>query len=165
MATQINIDTSEMRQFFEKLGGAKEDFQKEMQQWLEALGNDFLTTVQEEIIRRQVMDTRLLLVSFQKGAEGNVWSMTDGGLTLEVGTNVKYADWVENGHRQQPGRFVPGHWSGDRFIYTPGASEGMVLKSSWVEGKHYFESAVRIIEVMMPDYMEAKMNQWLAKYF
>lgn len=29
------------------------------------------------------------------------------GRTMEVGTNVKYAPYVEFGHHQEPGRFVP----------------------------------------------------------
>ena len=169
MARQINIDVSEMRQFFEQMGRVQADFKQEMQLWVEALGSDFLKIVQDEIKRRNVKDSRLLLNSFEKGSDGNVWSLTDGGLTLEVGTNVKYAEWVENGHRQQPGRFIPGHWDGEgeeaRFIYTPGADEGMVLKQQWVNGKHYFESACRIIEAMMPGYLDAKLNQWMDEYF
>ena len=31
----------------------------------------------------------------------------DGSAVLLVGTNVEYAPYVELGHRQQPGRFVP----------------------------------------------------------
>jgi hypothetical protein len=115
------------------------------------------------------MDTRLLLASFHEGADGNVWEISDAGLTLEVGTNVSYAAYVNDGHWTNPKgvetRFVPGRWEGDRFIYQPGAKSGMVLKQHWVEGKHYWESAVRIFERMFPNLLDAKLQNWLDKYF
>ena len=115
------------------------------------------------------MDTRLLLISFNKGGDGNLWEMSEGGLTLEIGTNVKYAAYVNDGHWTNPQgvetRFVPGVWQGDRFIYQPGAKTGMVLRQRWVEGKHYWESAVRIFEKMFPNVIEVKIQQWLDKYF
>ena len=33
--------------------------------------------------------------------------------------NLQYASYVEYGHRQQPGRFIPGYWESDRFVYDP----------------------------------------------
>ena len=113
----VDIDMSGFKEFFGSLErAAKGEFRKELELFLEGVGFDFLRVVQDEIVRKKVMDTRLLLASFQKGSEENVWELTDGGLTLEVGTNVEYAKWVENGHKQQPGRFIPGYWEGDRLI-------------------------------------------------
>ena len=58
-----------------------------------------------------------------------MWLLSDGDLSLEVGTNVKYAKWVNDGHKANPdgvaSRFIPGKWVGDRFIYDPNAKEGM----------------------------------------
>lgn len=34
-------------------------------------------------------------------------SVEDGGMTVRVGTPVEYAPYVEYGHRQEVGRFVP----------------------------------------------------------
>lgn len=174
MAT-VNVNVSEFRQFFQKMGKADEDFRKEMSTFLDGVGNEFLRIVQDEIIRRQVLDTRLLLASFEKGQDGNVWELTDGGLTLEVGSSVNYASYVNDGHWTNPKgvdmRFVPGHWEGDRFIYNPGEVDekgcavGMVLKQHWVEGKHYFDSALRIMDKMFPHLLEAKMQEWIDKYF
>ena len=82
------------------------------------------------------MDTRLLLASFEKGGQDGVWLLSDGDLSLEVGTNVKYAKWVNDGHKANPdgvaSRFIPGKWVGDRFIYDPNAKEGMVLKQQFI---------------------------------
>lgn len=85
----VDVDMGEFSTFFQRLGNAaKGDFRKELELFLEGLGNEFLRIVQDEIIRRKVLDTRLLLASFEKDTDGNVWRMTEGGLTLEVGTSV-----------------------------------------------------------------------------
>lgn len=162
----VDFDMSELKQFFLKMeNAAKGDFRKEFELWLEAIGFDFLGVVQDEIKNREVMDSRLLLDSFTRNDKGNVWKLSDGGLTLEVGTNVLYATWVEKGHTQQPGRFVLGRWEDGTFIYDPSAKSGMVLKQKWVEGKHYFESALRIYEKIFKESAERKLQQWIEQYF
>lgn len=166
----IELDLSDYHRFFDRLGkAAKGDFKKEINAFLESLGMEFLRVLQDEIIRRKVMDSRLLLASFEKGGEDNVWVLNDGDLTLEVGTNVKYAKFVNNGHKTNPPgvdiRFVPGHWDGDRFIYEPGASTGMVLKQKWVPGSHYWQSGLKIIERMYPQLLDTKLQQWIDRYF
>lgn len=166
----IEFDMSEMRDFFQTLGkAAKGDFRKEMELFLEGLGNEFLRILQDEIIRRQVMDSRLLLASFEKDGDGNVWRMQEGGLVLEVGTNLDYAGYVNDGHwtntKGVERRWVPGYWQGDRFIYDPAAESGMMLKQHWVEGKHYWDSALRILDQIYPELLERKLQEWLDSYF
>ncbi len=166
MGQYVTFDVSQLKELADKMKAAgMGDFKQELILWMDALGNEFLDIVVQQIIGREVTDSRNLLASFTKGADGNVWTSSDGGLTLEVGTSVEYAKWVNDGHKQRPGRFIPGSWNGDRFIYQPGAKTGMVLKAQWVEGKHYWEAAIRTMEAMMPNYIEAKMNQWLSTYF
>ena len=125
--------------------------------------------MQDEIVRRGILDARLLLASFEKGADGNLWRIEDGGLTLEVGSNVEYAKFVNDGHWTNPKgverRFVPGYWVGDRFVYEPGAKTGMVLKQHWVNGKPYFDSALRILNQLFPEMLESKMQAWIDTYF
>lgn len=166
----VDIDMSEFKDFFAKVDrAAKGDFRKEMEQSLEATGNEFLRILQDEIIRRKVIDSRLLLQSFEKGSDGNVWSIEENGLTLEVGTNLNYASYVNDGHWTNPKgikkRWVPGYWRGDRFIYDPKAKTGMLLKQHWVEGAHYWESALRILDKMFPTIVDAKLQQWMDSYF
>ena len=166
----VDSEMSEFKAFFGSVEkAAKGDFRKELELFLEGLGNEFLRIVQDEIIRRKVMDTRLLLASFEKDTEGSIWRLEDGGLTLEVGSSVEYAKFVEDGHWKNPKgverRFVPGYWQGDRFIYDPGAKTGMVLKQDWVEGKHYFESALRILNRLYPELLDRKLQEWLDRYF
>lgn len=166
----VEYDFSEFKAFFETLGKAAHgDFKRDLEEFLEGIGNEFLRILEDEIIRRRVMDSRLLLNSFHKGTDGNVWELSDGGLTLEVGTNVEYAKYVNDGHWTNPKgvekRFVPGYWQGDRFIYDPDADSGMVLKQKWVPGAHYWDSALRLLERIYPEIIERKLSQWVDRYF
>jgi len=166
----VNIDMSEFREFFGSVEkAAKGEFRKEFELFLEGLGNEFLRILQDEIIRRQVMDSRLLLASFERGNDGNVWRIQEGGLVLEVGTNLDYASYVNDGHwtntKGVARRWVPGYWQGDRFIYDPAAESGMMLKQHWVEGKHYWDSALRILNQIYPELLEKKLQEWLDSYF
>lgn len=167
---KVEIDLSEMKDFFQRLQAAgKGDLRAEAAIWLEALGVELLRIVEDEIVRRDVTDTRLLLHSFIKGDVNNVWEIFDGGLTLEIGTHVDYASYVNDGHWTNPKgvavRFVPGQWNGDKFEYIPGSKTGMVLKQHWVEGKHYWDSALRIFEAMFPSLAEVKLQEWIDRYF
>lgn len=169
MAT-VEFDMSEYRAFFDRVEkAARGDFRKDFELFLEGIGEEFLRIVQDEIVRRKVMDSRLLLASFERDAEGNVWRLQEGGLVLEVGTNVSYASYVNDGHwtntKGVERRWVPGYWQGDRFIYDPSAKTGMLLKQHWVEGAHYFDSALRILNEIMPQVLDAKLQAWLDNYF
>jgi hypothetical protein len=170
MASRIEVNFSGLESFIGNLNrAAKGDFRKELELFLEGLGNEFLRILQDEIIRRQVLDTRQLLASFERSTEGNVWRLSDGGLTLEVGTSLKYAAYVNDGHwtngKGVAVRWVPGYWEGDRFIYDPSSDTGMALKQQWVQGSHYWESALRILDKMYPAFLEKKLQEWLDSYF
>lgn len=56
----VEFDMSDLKDFFsrfEKAGNG--DLKKELKLFLEGLGNEFLRILQDEIIRRKVMDTGL----------------------------------------------------------------------------------------------------------
>jgi hypothetical protein len=166
----FEFDTRDFDRYFKLISKAAHgEFKKQIALWFEASGFEFLRVVQDEIIRRKVVNTRLLLNSFEKGEKHNVWKVSDGGLTLEVGTNVSYAAYVNDGHwtnkKGQKSRFVPGVWRGDNFEYVRGAKTGMVLKQKWVEGAHYWEAAIRIFERIFKTSVEKKMAEWRDKYF
>jgi hypothetical protein len=144
---------------------ANGELRREFTLWLEAIGLQFLEEIQNEIIRTQTVDTRRLLNSFDKGDSDNVWKITDGGLTLEIGTNLNYASYVNDGHwTTKEGveqRWVPGRWSGHTFEYDPGAETGMLLKRKWVDGTGYWDSALVIFERMFERSLERKLQEWL----
>lgn len=166
----VDFDTAGADKFFDALeAAARGGFRKELELFLEGLGNEFLRIVEDEIIRRKVLDTRLLLASFHNGDGNNLWELTEGNLTLEVGSTLEYAGYVNDGHWTNPKgvdrRFVPGYWQGDRFIYDPTAEGGMVLKQHFVDGKPYFDSALRILDKMLPEFLDKKLQEWLDNYF
>lgn len=160
----------DMQKFFGKCSSAGNgDFKRALSTFLEGIGLEFLRIIQDEIIRRKVIDTRHLLKSFHKGGGNNIWELSEGDITLEVGTNASYATYVNDGHwtceKGQAMRFVPGHWNGDRFIYDPNAKSGMMLKQKWVQGAHFWESGLKIIERMLPGLLEKKVADWMESYF
>jgi len=167
----VSIDAAELRRFVERLNqaGRGKELEKELSRFLDAIAVEFLSYVQDFIIQAGSVDTRLLLNSFQKSGEGSIFIAQEGSLQIEVGTNVEYASFVNDGHWLNPKgvdmRWVPGEWQGERFIYQPGAKTGMLLKQKWIEGSHYFDDAIRLMERMAPQFMERKMQQWLEQYF
>lgn len=171
MTTHVKVDFSEFNGFMEKVrrAGKEDEFRKELAVFMEGIADQFLTYVQDEIIARKVTDTRLLLNSFQKSKDGNVYTISDNGMTIEVGTNVEYASCVNQGHwlnrKGVSTRFVPGYWKGDRFIYDPGAKTGMILKQKFIEGSHYFDHAIDDIEKDIPTFMNARVEEWSKRYF
>ena len=82
----MSIDTTELRRFIERLdqAGRGKEFEKELSRFLDAIGVEFLSYVQDFIIQAGLVDTRLLLNSFQKSGEGNVFIAQEGGLQIEV---------------------------------------------------------------------------------
>ena len=59
--------------------------------------------------------------------KGPFFSGTD--ISVELRNSKNYASFVENGHRQTPGRYVP--------------AIGKRLKASWVPGQHFLQKATK----------------------
>lgn len=159
------FDVSALNEFSRRCEALKADLKPYAGKVLEEAGEEFLNIVQSAIEGAGNVDKGRLLASFTKGRPGNIWVLNTGGLTLEIGTNVEYAKWVNDGHRQQPGRFIPGYWEGNHFRYSPGAKTGMVLKASFVAGSHYFDRSVQIFERMFPEMMDKSFEQFFRRYF
>lgn len=64
---------------------------------------------------------------------------------------VKYASYVEYGHRQEPGRYVP--------------ALGKRLKASWVEGKYMLTISEKELESQLPTLLENKMKNYIEECF
>lgn len=160
----IEVDVSELGNFADVCEAAGRALQDDFQTFLEALGEEFLRIVADEIVANKIVITRTLLQSFVRGNENNFWKLQEGGLTLEIGSNVEYAKWVNDGHFQDR-RFVPGVWDGDVFRYQRGASTGMMLTAKYVEGCHYWEHSLKILERIMPQMLDRLIQDWLNSYF
>ncbi|MCI4127891.1 HK97 gp10 family phage protein [Bacillus haynesii] len=152
----------QLSQTLEKAG--QSGFRTEAVKWLEQAGTDFLDLVRDEIVRAGSIDTGSLLRSFKRGAEGNRWEIEKGGLTLEVGTELEYASFVNDGHwsgGKDEVRWIPGQWHGGRFQYDPGSSSGMALKRQWVKGTGYWEHALYIFERLFEKRLHERLQTWL----
>ncbi|MBO1583126.1 HK97 gp10 family phage protein [Bacillus sp. XF8] len=158
MATEITIQG--FREFSAKLNRMSSGLDRQVALWLEASGFQFLEEVQIQIIALGVVDTRRLLNSFDKGDSDNVWRSSDGGLVLEVGTNVEYAK-LQNDGWQQVRRFVPGRWEGHNFEYDPNAPTGMMLTAKFIEGRTYWDNAVAIYERMFQRSFDRQFRRWV----
>ena len=81
------------------------------------------------------------------------WAVTEQSDTeITIQSPAEYAGWVNYGHPQQPGRFIPGHWNGDKFEYEPDAKVGMVLKASYVEGQHFVEDSIEQTQARIEEF-------------
>lgn len=66
------------------------------------------------------------------------------GWEIEIINKVIYASYVEYGHRQMPGKYVP--------------ALGKKLKSGWVEGKFMLTLSLKDVERMAPKLIEKKLE-------
>lgn len=64
---------------------------------------------------------------------------------------VKYASYVEFGHRQEPGRYVP--------------AIGKRLKAGWVNGQYFLTLSEKKLEQLAPAVLERKLNNLFRKVF
>ena len=76
--------------------------------------------------------------------------VTRKGDTLEITiyNPLDYASFVEYGHRQEPGRYVP--------------AIGKKLKKAWVEGHYMATIAIKDVEDKLPGRFDQQFKMWLA---
>lgn len=76
------------------------------------------------------------------GALRNAWtadgpSLGGSSWVITVTNNMEYASYVEEGHRQTPGRYVP--------------AIGKKLKASWVPGQHFMRASLAEVNAQLPE--------------
>lgn len=79
--------------------------------------------------------------------KGPFFSSTD--ISLELRNSKNYASFVENGHRQTPGRYVP--------------AIGKRLKASWVPGQHFLQKATKQTSNQIPRLITPVMDDILRR--
>ena len=70
-------------------------------------------------------------------------------ITVELKNGKNYASFVENGHRQTPGRYVP--------------AIGKKLKASWVPGQHFLQKATNETKGQLPQLLTPAMDEILRR--
>lgn len=68
---------------------------------------------------------------------------------INIINQVEYATYVEYGHRQTPGRYVP--------------ALGKRLKSSWVKGQFMMTDSVREIQARAPQIVQRKLDEFIQR--
>lgn len=69
--------------------------------------------------------------------------------TIVVSNPTEYASYVEFGHRQTPGRYVP--------------ALGKRLKASWVNGKYMLTLSEKDLEAIAPAILERELNKFFTE--
>ena len=135
---------------FRKLAEGVKDLQKDNRKFIEDFLYQMALRALAETKKRTPVDTGDLRNSWY--LSGIAWR----GDTVMINLlNPKlYASFVEFGHAQRPGRFVPGSFLGGSFEYIPGYPFGMVLSDPWVEGKFMVTLSIQEIERQMPRRLE-----------
>jgi hypothetical protein len=82
------------------------------------------------------------------------------GFKVTLYNRAEYATWVNDGHRQRPGRYIPGYFEGGKFRYDPNADGFIVLSKSWVEGRFFVEKSVVESEPSVEKFIEKQLNKW-----
>lgn len=78
---------------------------------------------------------------------GPIFSGAD--ISIELRNSKNYASFVENGHRQTPGRYVP--------------AIGKRLKASWVPGQHFLQKATKQTSNQIPQLITPVMDDILRR--
>lgn len=134
---------------------------EEWQQALVEMGGPGLDRMKDRVLRTAALRTQEYLddltpvspgggrlkQSMTAGDPDNVFEIQVGDRShVFIGTNVEYAEAVNDGFKQRKGRFVPGEWRGETFHYIPGHETGMVLTGKVIPGARMFEKALDYVE-------------------
>lgn len=122
--------------FINRLNDIDLHLESKMNLWLESMAFEFLKQIQDTIVQMQVVDTRRLLTSFTRGDQDNVWNHLRSALEVNIGSNLEYAQWVNDGH------------------WTAG-------QTSWVNGRPYFDVAWAILQEIFKSSLRVKLGEWL----
>lgn len=155
---KFNWDFSELTEFAERLTTA-EEFDK----YVGKVTQEIAKKLHQMLITNTPVDFGTLQAFWQTSENYN-YMVEDKGSRYEVTLINKaiYATWVNDGHKQRPGRFIPGHWEGSHFRYDPNATEGMVLKKPWVQGRFFVEKSILQIEnsVVIEKIINTQLQKW-----
>ena len=152
-------DFSEWLNFADKLSDAKR---------FESMINTCVKEIAKSLHRLLITNTPVdfgTLQSFWQTEENYSYLVERIGNKFSVTliNRAIYALWVNDGHRQRPGRFIPGYWEGNHFRYDPTADGGLTLKKSWVMGRFFVETS--ILQLENSSKLETILNKELRKWF
>ena len=140
-SSKIKVQFDGLKEFQKTI----ENMEKEKEQLMIGTIKELAARLLRKVIKRTPSDT------------GNLrrnWAVSDvrkngGNYEIEVSNSTEYASYVEFGHRQTPGRFVP--------------AIGKRLKKSWVKGKFMLTISEDELKRQALAVIEKKITEWLKK--
>ena len=140
-SSKIKVQFDGLKEFQKTI----EEMEKEKEQLMIDTIKELAARLLRKVIKRTPSDT------------GNLrrnWVVSDvrkngSNYEIEVSNSTEYASYVEFGHRQTPGRFVP--------------AIGKRLKKSWVKGKFMLTISEDELKRQAPAVIEKKITEWLKK--
>lgn len=146
----IKVDTSQLANFSTKIKSLN-SVQKET--FFQTAAADLANRLLALAIPRTPVDTGVLRNGWtQNGGVGRLGVQRTGeGYSITVVNDTPYASYVEYGHRQEPGRYVP--------------AIQKRLVASWVEGQHFLEISEQELEGIAPSVLETQLDDFLKAVF
>ena len=140
----IKVDLKELEKFAKNLEKARD---LEIKKMLENITNEIAAKLMRKAVKRTPV---------QEGVLRNAWTVSTvnkigDGYEVVVSNHMEYAAYVEYGHRQTPGRFVP--------------KIGKRLKKSWVEGKFMLTKSELELNGRIEKIVSKKIEKWLKEVF
>lgn len=128
------------------------DFQKLLQE-MKAEEERFMTETIKELAARLLRKV-IKRTPVREGLLRRNWTVSDvrkngSNYEIEVSNSTEYASYVEYGHRQTPGRYVP--------------AISKRLKKSWVKGKFMLTISEEELRKEAPAVIKRKISEWLKK--
>ena len=139
----ISMDTTELRRFKEKLENISTD------ELLKDVAAELAARLLRKVKRgkRTPVDTGKLRRNWQVSRI----RLFEKFCVVEVYNATEYAEYVEFGHRQTPGRYVP--------------AIGKRLKKAWVPGKFMLTLSTKELENIKDRIIRQKVEAWLKEVF
>ena len=143
MARLGSFDFPEMRRMADRMNRLTEG--NTIDQFIRDFLLEMAYRAERKIKRRTPVDIGDLRRNWQVG------SVIQNGDTyeIEIFNNTEYAAYVEFGHRQTPGRYVP--------------AIGKKLVKPWVEGRFMMTISMKEMERELPKYLERRQKELLNK--
>ncbi|QDS32524.1 HK97 gp10 family phage protein [Brevibacillus brevis] len=147
----------DFKQFEERMRRLNKNVPEIIQRIVYQLGEELLNHVIDELSSQDLIDTGTLWNSFSQGDRNNIWEFDRDrdSLTLEVGSNLAYAQHLNDGYTIDKSYFVPGYWNGvGKFIYDPSAKGGFMVRPRSFIGRKYFDIALKDFQGGMKGLLE-----------
>ncbi len=136
------VDCRELEKFRDNLG----NMLKDNDAFIESVTRELAQRLFAMLIKATPTDTGYLKKSWFV-----VLTKSGSGYEAEIINNTNYASYVNYGHRQTPGRYVP--------------AIGKKLKKGWVDGKFFIELSVAELRGITQPLLEKRLRKHLEEAF